>query len=158
MGDYAQQVFKTKNGLKFITNICYEVLHANHIYSQIKKLNERPQFMINLTNDSWFGKVEPYQHLYLTRWRSLEFALPMIRATNTGISTLIYQDGSLGKMLEVFKRGNLDLKLPLDRIHQTFYEKFGHYSFLILAFIWLAVLLLIEKLKSVLDRPLKTHV
>jgi apolipoprotein N-acyltransferase len=48
----------------------------------------------NVTNDSWFGKTfEPYQHLAMTKARAVENRRPLLRATNTGITTVVLADG-----------------------------------------------------------------
>jgi apolipoprotein N-acyltransferase len=47
----------------------------------------RPNLLVNITNDAWFGKTsEPYQHLALAVFRSVEHRLDMVRAVNTGVS------------------------------------------------------------------------
>ena len=52
--------------------------------------------IVNLTNDSWYGTwAEPYQHLYMTLARAVEFRRPVVRATNTGISTVILANGDV---------------------------------------------------------------
>src|SRR5690606_38081816 len=52
------------------------------------------QIIMNLTNDSWYGTwQEPYQHLYMTLARAIEFRRPVVRSTNTGISTVALADG-----------------------------------------------------------------
>ena len=49
-----------------------------------------PNAFINITNDAWFGRTaEPYQHLALAVFRSVEHRLEMIRAVNTGVSAHI---------------------------------------------------------------------
>jgi len=46
-----------------------------------------PNLFVNMTNDAWFGRTsEPYQHLALAVFRSVEHRLEMIRAVNTGVS------------------------------------------------------------------------
>jgi apolipoprotein N-acyltransferase len=88
--------------------ICYESLFDHFSKSLVEK---NAQIIVNVTNDSWFGKdAEPYQHGYMTLARALEFKIPLIRSTNTGISTAISAKGVIGE------------KSPL---HQ---EWFGHYS------------------------------
>jgi apolipoprotein N-acyltransferase len=50
----------------------------------------RPNLLVNITNDAWFGRTsEPYQHLALAVFRSVEHRLEMIRAVNTGVSAHI---------------------------------------------------------------------
>ena len=105
--------------------------------------------MINLTNDSWYGKtMEPEQHLFLAKWRALEFNLPIVRSTNTGISSIIYADGSESRRLGVYETGNLDLKISFGRNEKTLYERFGILILLPMFFIYLIFHLLGIKLKN----------
>jgi apolipoprotein N-acyltransferase len=49
-----------------------------------------PNLFVNITNDAWFGRTaEPYQHLALAVFRSVEHRLEMLRAVNTGVSAHI---------------------------------------------------------------------
>ena len=49
-----------------------------------------PNLFVNITNDAWFGRTaEPYQHLALAVFRSVEHRLEMVRAVNTGVSAHI---------------------------------------------------------------------
>ncbi|HEY4186156.1 MAG TPA: apolipoprotein N-acyltransferase [Polyangia bacterium] len=49
-----------------------------------------PNLLVNITNDAWFGKTfEPYQHLALAVFRSVENRLEMVRSVNTGVSAHI---------------------------------------------------------------------
>ena len=50
--------------------------------------------LINLTNDTWFGeKAEPWQHLALAVFASVEQRTTMVRAVNSGVSAIIDADG-----------------------------------------------------------------
>ena len=67
--------------------ICYEALFPKFTRSLA---NQGADFFVNLTNDSWYGKTsQPYQHLYIAAGRALENRRPLIRSTNTGITTVI---------------------------------------------------------------------
>lgn len=54
-----------------------------------------PDLVINLTNDTWFDTgAEPYQHEALARLRAVEMGLPLVRAVNTGPSSVVDRDGA----------------------------------------------------------------
>jgi apolipoprotein N-acyltransferase len=82
-------------GFKIGAQICYEGL-----FPQFSRdlANLGAQFFVNTTNDSWYGTwQEPYQHLYMTLARGVEFRRPVLRATNTGISTVALASGEILK-------------------------------------------------------------
>lgn len=136
-------LFKLDNNTSFVSAICYEILFPQLIRSALTNQNQEPQFLINLTNDSWYGDTaEPSQHLFLAKWRALEFNLPIIRSTNTGITTVIMADGSESSHLNIGEKTFLDLKLQFKNRVATLYEKFGYVSFLFLGL----VLILGEKI------------
>ena len=64
--------------------ICYEDILPGFA-RRVAKLG--PNAFVNITNDAWFGRTaEPYQHLALAVFRSVEHRLEMVRAVNTGVS------------------------------------------------------------------------
>ncbi len=141
-------LFSLSSGHKLITTICYELLKPEFIRTYLNSLEQRPHAMINLTNDSWYGDtMEPEQHLFLAKWRALEFNLPIIRSTNTGISSVIFPDGSESKRLGVLQTGNLDLSVNLPLRPATIYQKLGFATILPLWIIYLIFHLLLIKLK-----------
>ena len=132
--------FKTDNNLNFVSVICYEVLFSSFVADMLNHQKDEAQFMINLTNDSWYGNTaEPFQHLFLTKWRALEFNIPVIRSTNTGITTVIFPDGSESPRLSISEKSYLDIDLEIAPRAKTIFQKFGIWSFLIIAFILLLI-------------------
>lgn len=70
----------------FLPLICYEVIFSGQLLGE----GERPAFLLNLTNDGWFGRTTgPYQHFHFARVRSVEEGLPLVRGANTGISAVV---------------------------------------------------------------------
>jgi apolipoprotein N-acyltransferase len=124
---------ETKQGYRFITPICYEILESNFMRGLLNEWGGS-QFIVNHTNDSWYGHTaEPLQHLFLSKWRALEFQLPIIRSTNTGISSIIFPDGSESKRLGLNEVDNLDVKLDLQAPKATVYQIYGVFPLFILA-------------------------
>ena len=129
--------FKTKSNISFISVICYEVLFSDFVREFLNKQKVAPQFLINLTNDSWYGDTaEPFQHLFLAKWRALEFNIPIIRSTNTGITTIIMPDGSEFQRLNYQEKKVLDVELKLHTRTNTIYQTFGLWMILMLALIF----------------------
>lgn len=125
--------FKTQNGIPFISAICYEILFSDFIRDFLNHQKVAPQFLINLTNDSWYGNTaEPHQHLYLAKWRALEFNIPLIRSTNTGITTVIFPDGSESQRLNYQEKKSLDVEMKMFTRKDTIFQKFGLWMVLLL--------------------------
>lgn len=81
------------NGYAMGPQICYESL-----FPEFSKglADLEAQFILNVTNDSWYGTwQEPYQHLYMTLARGVEFRRPVLRVTNTGVSTASLANGEV---------------------------------------------------------------
>jgi len=119
--------FKLNNEKRFVSAICYEVLFSDFIKDMLQAQKEPPHFLLNITNDSWYGKtMEPYQHFFLAKWRALEFNLPLVRSTNTGLSRIALPDGRELGNGGLFTAENIDLEFVVEKDPvATIYQRFG---------------------------------
>ena len=75
--------------------ICYEDILSGYL-QHVGQL--RPNLLVNLTSDSWFGaETEPWEHLALSVFASVELRVSMVRAVNSGVSALIDANGRVVK-------------------------------------------------------------
>ena len=89
--------------------ICYEAIFS----AQVIDPHNRPDWMVNITNDAWFGNsAGPRQHLAAARLRAVEEGLPLMRAANTGISAGFDARGHELGRLSTRITGILPLHLP----------------------------------------------
>ena len=102
--------------------VCFDIVFGEMVRKDVKSSN----YIINVSNDTWFGNsFGPYQHLEISRIRSVENNIPIIRATNDGISALIDNKGTIVDYMGKGTSGILHAKLvPTDV--RTFYNQYGN--------------------------------
>ena len=119
--------------------VCYESLFPAFTRS-LADLGA--QFIVNVTNDSWYGSwQEPYQHMYMTLARGVEFRRPVLRVTNTGISTVSLASGEILARSPIHENWAGVYQVPyLKNPPATLYQK---WFWLVPGLLWGALLLLL---------------
>jgi apolipoprotein N-acyltransferase len=101
-------------GIKFTPLICYEDLVSDVALEGAQKGS---RLLVNLTNDGWYGRSNGLkQHQTLAQWRAIETGIPLIRVTNTGLSSVIDSNGKIVQTLTPFEKGMLITEIPLTKV------------------------------------------
>ncbi len=107
--------------------ICYEVIFPGAVTAAGQ---DRPGFLLNLTNDAWFGRSSgPFQHFASAKLRAVEEGLPLVRSANNGISAVIDPYGRAPVTLGLDEIGVLDAALP-ESLPPTLFARIGNWILL----------------------------
>jgi len=113
--------------------ICYEIIFSGQVVDRA----ERPAFLFNPSNDAWFGKWGPPQHLAQARLRAIEEGLPILRSTPTGISAVIDARGRVLESVPHGQEGAIELALP-EPLPPTLFARLGNWlAFLVAGALYL---------------------
>lgn len=113
--------------------ICYEIIFSGQVVDR----GNRPDFIFNPSNDAWFGKWGPPQHLAQARLRAIEEGLPILRSTPTGISAVIDARGRVLESIPHRQEGAIELALPRP-LPPTLFARLGNWlAFLVAGALYL---------------------
>lgn len=101
--------------------VCYEVIFPGAVVES----GRRPAWLVNISNDAWYGPSGPPQHLAQARLRAIEEGLPLARATPTGISAMVDPYGRVTGRLPLGARDALVRPLPA-ALPPTPFARAGH--------------------------------
>ena len=109
---------------RFVVPICFEDIVAPLVTDQMRSRfgeigsvsasGKRADFVVNVTNDGWFGGGERAQHLQAAVFRSIENRAPTARSVNTGVSGFIDSLGRTTNLLRENTEGWSVHQLMLD--------------------------------------------
>jgi apolipoprotein N-acyltransferase len=121
-------LFRSDGG-RFGVLICYEDVFAER--SRLYR-NEGADFLVNITNDAWFGRSKPWWSRTSALWqhpahlvmRAIESRMGAVRSANTGISEIVDPLGRVTHRTELFTpaafRGTV-----LTTDGRTLYDRWG---------------------------------
>ena len=91
-------------GQRIAANICYEDVFGEEIIRALPQAT----LLVNFTNDAWYGdSYAADQHNQISQLRALESGRMMLRATNTGVTSIIGADGRVLQQLPQHQQGLL---------------------------------------------------
>jgi len=120
--------------------VCYEIVFSGEVVDE----SHRPRLLFNPSNDAWFGRWGPPQHLAQARLRAIEEGLPIVRATPTGISAIIAADGRLLATVPHETAGAIELPLP-PALPPTLFSRVGNLMAVIVAAVLVALAIAIRR-------------
>ena len=115
-------IFQDKT-INFAPLICFDIAFSN----TVRKSNKSSYFMINISNDTWFGKsIGPYHHLDITRIRAIENNKWIIRSTNDGFSAIITNNGTIVDIIEKGITGVINSGINIEK-ERSLYNIYGYF-------------------------------
>ena len=121
--------------------ICYEIIYPG----KIKKANQNPDLVVNISEDGWFGKsIGPHQHFTKAVYRSIEEGIFIARSANRGISAFIDPNGNVVKSLNTRESGNIELNFPYFN-QSTLFSNYGNKIFFLIIFLYMFLTLIFKK-------------
>ena len=134
---HERNIIKINNdnsSLKFLPLICYEIIYSGKIFN-----NSDFDFIINISEDGWFGQsVGPKQHFIHSIYRAIESGKYVLRSANNGISAIINPLGDIEQEVSFNKTGYIDLS-QFKKTQPTVFSKYGNkvFGLIILLYIFL---------------------
>ncbi len=124
------------DSLKLGAQICYESLDPQFSI-KLKRLGS--DLIVNLTNDSWFGfSFEPWQHLYMTLARAIETRTPLVRVTNTGITTAIDNSGYIHELSPLGQEWTQRFDIKIYKLQSLpIFVRYGTFGPFLLIIVWI---------------------
>lgn len=112
------------NGRNLLATVCYDIAYAEDL--RVRVLKQNPGVIVTISEDGWFGdSFGPKQHLDLARMRAIETNRYVLRATTSGISAIIDNQGNIVKQTPQFKKITLIGEYK-NGLEQTFWTKTGN--------------------------------
>ena len=110
----------------FIALICYEAIFPGDLGADPAEAG----FILNISNDEWFdGSIGPAQHAHHALLRAVESGLPLLRATNSGVTFAADPLGRVTAQLASGAPGFIDVVPDEPIAGGTFFDRFGHLPF-----------------------------
>ena len=138
-------------GQNIAVNICYEDVFGEEIAASFDSRREnQPTLLVNISNIGWFGPLLAVeQHLNASRMRAIEMHRPVLRATNTGATAYIDENGYVLGLLPKYEQGVLvgEIKGIVGRptIYASWSGKYGLYPVWFVCIIYVLMCVMISR-------------
>ena len=137
------EIRNNKLKLNLLPLICYEIIYSGRLSK-----NKNFDFIINISEDGWFGNsIGPKQHFAHSIFRSIESGKYIIRSANNGITAIINPIGMAEKKVEFGLKGYIDFEVSKS-IKPTFFSVYGNKIFILLILLYIFLIFSFKKLTN----------
>jgi len=143
-GNRGEVVYDLDKGRKLIPSLCYEAIFTEHTRRFVERGGN---VLINMVDDAWFGKSPASViHMSLALFRTVEYRIPLIRVTNSGVGIFVEPTGEIvpGSQTPLFQKAATahTLYIPPERSpYQRWGDAFlyGLTALFIIGLIWICI-------------------
>ena len=137
------EINKQNISLRVLPLICYEIIYSGKLF-----YNSDFDFIVNISEDGWFGKsIGPKQHFTHSIFRAIESGKYVVRSSNNGIAAIINPLGIIEQSVEFGKSGYIDLKSG-KKIQPTIFSKYGNKIFGLVILLYIFLIFSFNKIKN----------
>ncbi len=123
--------------------ICYEIIYSGNLSN-----NNEYNFIINISEDGWFGNsIGPHQHFAHSIFRSIEYGKYTLRSANNGISAIVDPSGSVIDKLDINSEGTILLK-ELVNVDKTLFSSYENKIYFLIILLYIFLIFSFKKLEN----------
>ncbi len=141
-----RDIIQLKNGNKkliFLPLICYEIIYSGNLTR-----NFDFDFILNISEDGWFGKsIGPKQHFIHSKFRAIENGKYVIRSSNNGMAAIINPLGFIENKIDYGVSGYIDLEI-IKELKPTLFSKYGNKIFFLLILLYILLTFSFNRIKN----------
>ncbi len=118
--------------VRILPLICYEIIYSGEIFDDTNF-----DFIINISEDGWFGKsIGPHQHFTHSIFRAIESGKYLLRSANNGITAVISPVGIVESKIKLGDTGYLDFYEK--RVSDiTLFSQYGNKMFFVIILLYI---------------------
>ncbi len=134
---------RNNSSVKFLPLICYEIIYSGKIFN-----NSDFDFIINISEDGWFGQsIGPKQHFIHSIYRAIESGKYVLRSANNGKSAIINPLGYIEQEVSFNVSGYIEFS-QFKKIQPTVFSKYGNKIFGVIILLYIFLFFSFNRIKN----------
>ncbi len=137
------EINKFNFSIKLLPLICYEIIYSGEIFD-----NRNFDFIVNISEDGWFGQsIGPQQHFVHSIYRAIESGKYVLRSANNGIAAIVNPLGIVEKQVHLNQSGYVDF-IESKKIRATIFSKYGNKIFGLMILLYILLIFSFNRIKN----------